>query len=281
MLREDSGAPLRANLKEFRDRLQSGGVGFIYAAALGAQVDGLNVLLPRDLVIDAAAEPAALVAQLRSGAVPVAEFVDALLGPADSPRLLVVDGAWQHPALHKLPARGLAEQRLPPGLMALFGHALRSVKDVPAVAPLPVPAPTEPAEIAASAFAGVLVKALTTPRISGPDALRATRRALVDSSQGQADPWLGGDTDSREEFAEATMLDGLVPRSPEEIGREGARRLVKMGTRAGGRGGEADRRPGAGADQSGPASTLAALTASSRRDRRAARCRKNVAGSGT
>lgn len=239
MLREDPGAAdLRANLKEFRERLQPGGIGFIYAAALGAQVDGHNLLLPRDLLLDAATGPAALAAQLRSGAVPVAELVDALLGPAGSPRLLVVDAAWQHPGLNKLPLPGLAEQRLPPGLMALFGHALGGVKDVPAVAPLPAPAPTEPAQIAASAFAGVLVQALTTPRISGPDALRATRRALVDSSQGQASPWLGGDTDSREEFAEATLLDALLPSSPEEIGREGARQVVKMGARAGGRGGE-------------------------------------------
>lgn len=237
MLREDLGAlDLRANLKEFRERLQPGGIGFIYIAALGAQVDGHNLLLPRDLLLDAAAEPAAVVAHLRSGAVPVAELVDALIGPADSPRLLVVDAAWQHPGLNKLPLLGLTEQRLPPGTMALFGHGLGGVKDVPAVAPLPTPAPTDPAEVAATAFASMLVKALTTPRISGPDALRATRRALVESSQGQANPWLGGDTDAQEEIAEATLLDGLVPRSPEEIGREGARQVVKLGTRSGGRG---------------------------------------------
>jgi hypothetical protein len=237
MLREDLGAAdLRANLKEFRDRLQPGGIGFIYAAALGAQIDGHNVLLPRDLRLDPAADALTLAARLRSGAVPLAELVDALLGPADSPRLLVVDAAWQHPGLNKLPVPGLAEQRLPPGLMALFGHSLGSVKEVPAVAPLPSPAPAEPVRIAASAFAGVLVHALTTPRISGPEALRATRRAVVESSQGQATPWLGGDTDSREEFAEATLLDGLVPRSPEEIGREGARQLVRMGSRSGGHG---------------------------------------------
>jgi uncharacterized caspase-like protein len=238
MLREDvTAADLRAALQEFRSRLQPDGVGFVYAAGLGAQVDGHNLLLPRDVALDAGADAPRVAAALRAGGVPLAEFVDALQGPAESPRLLVVDAAYAHPVLGKLPVLGLAEQRLPPGVMALFGHALAGVKEVPAVAPLPLPAPTEPQQIAASAFAATLVKALATPRISGPEALRSTRRALVDPLQTSSAPWLGGDTDGREEFAEATLLDGLIPRTPEEVAREGARtaaRSAARGSRAAG-----------------------------------------------
>jgi uncharacterized caspase-like protein len=235
MLREDlTAADLRASLKEFRERLMPDGVGFIYATGLGAQIDGHNLLLPRETTLDGAAAPAAVVAQLRQTGVPLSELTDALLGMPDSPRLLVVDAAYQHPALARLPAPGLNEPRLPPGLMALFGHGLGSLKEVAAAAPLPIPEPTEPAEIAASPFATALVKALLAPRVNGPEALRSTRRALFDASQGQANPWLGGDTDSKEELAEASLLDSLIPRTPEELAREGARQLIRVGSRSGG-----------------------------------------------
>ncbi len=233
MQRSDvSAAELRRALQEFRSRLQPGGVGFVYVTGLGVQLDGRNLLLPRETPLSAALAPGALAAQLRSVAVPLDEVTDALVGPVDSPRLLVVDAAWKHPALAGLPQPGLAEPRLPAGTMALLGHALGSVQDVPFVAPLPLPAPTDPVALAATPFARTLVAALLTPRISGPEALRSTRRALAEATLGQAGPWLGGDTESREEFAEATLLDGLVPRTPEEIAREGARQASRLMTRA-------------------------------------------------
>lgn len=241
MLREDLGAAdLRAVLKEFRDRLQPGSVGFIYVTALGAQVEGQNLLLARDAALDAPASATtpALAQRLRQTAVPLDELSDALIGSPDSLRLLVVDAAWQHPALAALPRAGLAQPRLPHGLMALFSHALDSVQEVPAVAPLPLPAPTAATEIAATPFVRTLVGALLKPRISGPEALRSTRRALVEATLGQSSPWLGGDTDDKEELAEATLLDGLVPRTPEEVAREalrqGSRALTRPAARAAG-----------------------------------------------
>ncbi len=237
MLREDLGAAdVRAALKEFRDRLQPGGVGFVYVTALGAQVDGRNLLLARDAALDA---PAPVLAQrLRQTAVPLDEVSDALIGSPDSLRLLVVDAAWRHPALAALPQAGLAQPRLPHGLMALFSHALDGVQEVPAVAPLPLPAPTDAAEIAATPFVRTLVGALLKPRINGPEALRSTRRSMADATLGQSSPWLGGDTDDKEELAEATLLDGLIPRTPEEIAREalrqGSRLLTRPAVRAAG-----------------------------------------------
>lgn len=233
MQRSDvSAGELRRALQEFRDRLQPGGVGFVYITGLGVQLDGHNLLLPREAPLDVALPAAALAAQLRSAAVALDEVTTALVGPVDSPRLLVVDAAWKHPALAGLPQPGLAEPRLPVGTMALFGHALGRVQEVPFVAPLPLPPPTDAVALAATPFARTLVAALLTPRISGPEALRSTRRALAEATLGQASPWLGGDTESREELAEATLLDGLVPRTPEEIAREGARQASRLMTRA-------------------------------------------------
>ncbi|MDP1648181.1 MAG: hypothetical protein Q8M01_08265, partial [Rubrivivax sp.] len=235
MLREDvSGAELRAALAELRSRLQPGGVGFVYVAALGAQLDGVNWLLPRDMPLAGAPDAQTLAQQLRGHGVPVAEVVDALMGPPGSPRLLVVDAAYRHPALAVLPQPGLAEQKLPPGVMALFGHGLNAVQEVPAVAPLPSPAPADLREIAASRFARVLVGSITTPRISGPQALLSTRRVLFDASQGQDKLWLAGETDDSEELAEATLLDGLIPRTPEEYARQGVRLVGERLTRASG-----------------------------------------------
>ena len=235
MLREDvSAAELRSSLKEFGERLQPGGLGFVYVTGLATQVGGKNLLLPRDTPLDATLTPTALAQQLRTSAVPLDEVVEALQGTPDSPRMLVVDAAYQHPALAKLPQRGLAEQKLPPGLMALFGHALGTVQEVPAVAPLPIPTPTDPAALAATPFVRVLVAALQNARTSGPEALRATRRNIVDTTLGQNSPWIGGDTDGNEEFAEATLLDGLVPRTPEELAREALRHAGRFITRPAG-----------------------------------------------
>ena len=238
MQREDlSAADLRGALKEFRERLQPGGVGFIYVTGLGAQVDGRNLLLPRDADLGAAAgatassAPNTLAQRLKQTAVPLDEVTDALIGSLDSPRLLVVDAAWRHPALLSLPQAGLAQPRLPTGLMALFSHTLGSVQEVPAVAPLPLPAPTAAAEIAATPFVRTLVGALLKPRINGPEVLRSTRRAIAEATLGQSSPWLGGDTDDKEELAEASLLDGLIPRTPEEIAREALRQGSRVVTR--------------------------------------------------
>ncbi len=226
MLREDVGSgELRTALKEFRDRLQPGSIGFAYFTGLGAQVDGQNLLLPRDIALDGS--PAGLTARLKAGGVPLQEVIDALMGTADSPRMLVVDAAYQHPALAALPKAGLAEQKLPPGMMALFGNALGNAQEVPAVAPLPEPPPADPRELAASRFTRVLVGSLTTPRIAGAEALRGTARAIADATLGQATPWVGGDTDAREDFAEVSVLDGLVPRTPEDFAREAGKQLLR------------------------------------------------------
>jgi hypothetical protein len=237
MAREDLTArDLRASLLEFRSRLQPGGIGFIYVAALGAQLEGRNLLLPRDLVLDADTGAPDVVARLQAGAVPLAEVVNALIGTPDSPRMLVVDAAYQHPALARLAAPGLAEQSLPPGMMALFGHALHGVKDVPAVAPLGPTPPDDPREIAASTFGRVLVAAMLSARIKPPDMLRRTRSALFDASGGAIAPWLGGETSGDEELAEEPIT-ALLPRTPEELAREAMRRLVRNLVRMPGGGG--------------------------------------------
>ncbi|CAD5370091.1 exported hypothetical protein [Rubrivivax sp. A210] len=228
MLREDATAgELREALREFRERLQPGGLGFAYFTGLGAQVNGRNLLLARDTVL----EGPGLEARLAAQTVPLQELVDALIGTADSPRLLVVDAAYRHPALAALSQPGLAEQRLPPGMMALFGLGLGALQDVPAAAPLPEPAPADPREIAASRFARVLAGTLIKPRITGAEALREARRVIFDATLGLAAPWVGGDTDNREEFAELKLLDAMLPTTPEEYAREGLKQALRAATR--------------------------------------------------
>ena len=208
MLHEDiDGAELRAALTRFRERLRADGVGLIYFTGLAAQLDGRNLLLPGDAVLNDALAPPAMATVLRAGAVPLQELVDALAGGPDSPRLLMVDAAYRHPALSRLSPLGLARQRLNPGTMALLGHAPAALQEMPAVSALPNPPPTDLRELAASRFARVVVDALTTPRISVPEALRAIRAAVVDSSGGRTQPWLGGDTFSREYLADAALLE--------------------------------------------------------------------------
>lgn len=236
MVREDlSAADLRASLAEFRERLQPGGLGFVYVTALAAQVDGQNLWLPREAPLNTALAPTEVAQNLGKAGVPVSEIVDALLGTPDSPRLLVLDAAYQHPALAGLPQPGLAEQRLPPGMVALFSSALgvAQVRPGPAdLAAAPAADSTRPAEIAASRFARALVDAIAKPRVTGAEALRSTRRTLFDGSQGLVAPWVSGDNDSREELAESTLLDSIIPRTPEDFAREALKQAAQQGRRA-------------------------------------------------
>ena len=226
LLLDPSAADLRASLKDFRDRLHADGIGLIYFTGLAAQVDARNLLLPADMTLNDALTAPALATVLRAVGVPLQELLDALAGGANSPRLLLVDAAYRNPTLARLTPQGLARLRLPTGTMALLGHAPGALQDPPAVTPQPNPppnpqsnpppnpqsnpVPNAPRELAASRFARVVVDALTTPRISVPEALRAVRLAVADSSGGLAQPWLAGDTFGREYLADATLLEAPV-----------------------------------------------------------------------
>ena len=231
IVREDvGGADLRAALSEFRTRLQPGGIGFVYFTGPGTQVEGQNLLLPRDAALGRAG---GLTEWLRHSCVPLQEVIDALMGTPESLRILVVDAAYQHPALAGLPKHGLAEQKLPPGMMAMFSQAPDVAQEVPAVAPLPAPPPVDPRELAASRFTRMLVGALTTPRLNGPEVLRSTQRAVADATRGQSRPWISGDTDSKQDLAEAGVLESLIPRTPEDAAREALNQGARSGTRPG------------------------------------------------
>ena len=211
LLREDVGGnDLRAALKEFRDKLRADGAGLIYYTGLAAQVDGRNLLVPADLNLSEAQTPPVVATVLRAVGVPLQELVDALAGGPDSARMLLVDAAYRHPALARLSPPGLTRQRLPPGLIALLGHAPAALQDPPRVEPLAAPL-KDARDGAASRFARVVVDALTTPRISAPEALRAVRLAVQDSSGGRVQPWLSGDTSARDHLADAALLETYTP----------------------------------------------------------------------
>ncbi len=210
LLRLDlGGAELRAAIQEFRSRLRADGVGLIFYTGMAAQVDGRNLLLPADLTLHEAQAAPAVAAMLRAAGVPLQEAADALAGGAESPRLLLVDAAYRHPALERLTPPGLARPRLASGTMVLLGHAPSALQDPPSVSALPTPANVkpDPKELAASRFARVVVEAFTTPRISVPEALRAIRLSVQDSSGGLTQPWVAGDTYAREFLADAAALE--------------------------------------------------------------------------
>jgi hypothetical protein len=212
LLREDVGAnDLRAALKEFRDKLRADGAGLIYYTGLAAQVDGKNLLVPADLNLSDSQTPPAVSTVLRAVGVPLQELVEALAGGPESPRMLLVDAAYRHPALARLSPPGLTRQRLPPGMIALLGHAPAALQEVPTVEPLAAPL-KDARDGAASRFARVVVDALTTPRISAPEALRAVRLAVQDSSGGRVQPWLNGDTFAKDYLADAALLE--APAAP-------------------------------------------------------------------
>lgn len=207
LLREDVGGnDLRAALKEFRDKLKADGAGLIYFTGLAAQVDGRNLLVPADLNLSDTQAPPVVATVLRAAGVPLQELVDALAGGPDSPRMLLVDAAYRHPALARLSPPGLTRQRLPPGLIALLGNAPAALQDPPTVEPLAA-ALKDARDGAVSRFARVVVDALTTPRITAPEALRAVRLAVQDSSGGRLQPWLSGDTSAKDHLADAALLE--------------------------------------------------------------------------
>ena len=251
MVREDQGTDaLRASLKEYRDRLEPQAMGFVYVTGLSTQADGQTLLLSRDAAT-APGVAATLEAPARQG-VPLAEVIQALSGPADSPRFLVLDTAYAHPALPAAAAADPAEPRLPPGMMALLAQPPGVHRAPPAAPPtLPVPAPQAPAQRAATPFAQAMAAAIGLRRTTGPEALRAARRTLLVTQPQQQPAWLGGDTDESEELAEVTLADALVPQLPNDVVREGARGVMRRAT------------SGAGAAAAGEQSVAEVLAASS------------------
>jgi Caspase domain len=195
LLRADpSAAELRSALEQFRNQLKASSVGLIYYAGLAAQVDGRNLLITSDVALADNSSASAVAALLRAAGLPLQEAADSLAGGADAARALIVDAAYRHPALARLSPPGLARLRLAPGSMGLLGHAPAALQDV-----LSAEGP--------SRFAAVMVEALTTPRISLPEALRAVRLSVQDSSGGRIQPWLGGETFGRVLLADAQRLE--------------------------------------------------------------------------
>lgn len=197
---------LRAALKQFRSSLRADGVGLIYYTGLAAQVDGRNLLLPSDVALNDFQEPSATAALLRAVGLPLQETLDALAGGPTAARALVVDAAYRHPALARLVPPGLARQRVNAGTMVLLGHAPGALQDVPSLPP-PPSAPKDLREAVATRFARVMVDALGTPRISVPEALRAIRLAVADSSGGLTQPFLAGETFDKDHLADAVRLE--------------------------------------------------------------------------
>jgi hypothetical protein len=228
MVREDLGADeLRANLREFARRLRPGGIGFLYFTGLAAQVDGRNVVLPRGLHV----EGDGAAARLRAGAVPLQELADAVQGDDESPRFIVVDAAYAHPALGALGtpgSAGLAPQALPPGLMGLFASAPRTALALAEPEALPAPAPTDPRRLAASLFAREVVQALLAPHITGPDALRRARETTQAMSQGRQVPVIVGDSQRQDDLADPDLLEAL-PRSPEDLALQALKQTLQPG----------------------------------------------------
>lgn len=195
MLREDPAtAELRSAFAEFKARLKADTIGLVYYTGPAAQVDGRNLLVPADVALNDTLAGPAVGAFLRAVGVPLQEAADALQGGPDAPRALIVDAAYRHPVLARLTPPGLARLRLAPGTMGLLGHAPAALQDALATAP-----PTR--------FAKVMVEAITTPRISLPEALRAVRLSVQDSSGGRTQPWVGGETAGREFLADAQRLE--------------------------------------------------------------------------
>jgi hypothetical protein len=230
MVREDLNAEdLRAALDEFRGRLQPGGTGFLYFAGLGAQVGGENVVLTRGLQVTGTGPNT----RLKGTAVPLQEIVEAVQGTPDSPRYLVVDAAFSHPTLATISSQGLAAQKVPPGVMALFSQSPGVAAEAPEPFPLPLPTPTDPRLTAGSTFGRELVRSLVTPKLNGSDILRVTRGAMLDVTAGKQAPLIVGESASQDEFAEPNLLDTLFPRTPEDLAREGLKQALRAGSNAG------------------------------------------------
>lgn len=202
LLREDPNtAELRAALAEFKGRLKPASIGLVYYTGLAGQVDGRNLLIPADVALADTLTGPAVGALLRAVGLPLQEAADALQGPPDAPRALIVDAAYRHPVLARLTPPGLARLRVAPGTMGLLGHAPAALQDVLATAP-----PTR--------FAKVVVEALTTSRISVPEALQAVRLSVLDISGGRTQPWLGGETAGRDFLADAQRLERPASAAP-------------------------------------------------------------------
>jgi len=184
---------LERKIGDFADALAGAGVGMLFYAGHGLQVDGRNYIVPVDARLD-------VPVKLQLEAVPIDEILD-IMEQQTTTSLVFLDACRNNPF-----ARGLAP-------VSRSARPLSGLAQFDATRGSFIAFSTAPGAVAMdgsgrnSPFAAALLTHVDTPGQSINDLMIAVRRDVVEATGGQQRPWEQGSLIERFEF----VPDGSAP----------------------------------------------------------------------
>ncbi|MDP2008069.1 MAG: caspase family protein [Rubrivivax sp.] len=169
--RDASKAQMAQALEAARRRLQGRqGIGLLYYAGHGLQLDWRNFLLPVDATPASAAEVPGL-------ALDVQAVLDAWRGAGTRMNIVVLDACRDNPFAHTASARGLAPLDAPPGSFLAYATAPGNVAEDGTLAS------------GHGLYTGFLLQELQNRRAPIEDIFKRVRLQVRRNSQGRQVPW--------------------------------------------------------------------------------------------
>jgi hypothetical protein len=170
-VRDGGKAQMEQAIHETRELLKGhNGIGLLYFAGHGLQVDWHNYMLPID------AKPTSS-AEAQAQAVDIQTVIDAFKTAGNRMNILVLDACRDNPFRNTASARGLAPLDAPPGTFLAYATAPGNVAE------------DGSDEAGNGLYTGFLVKELGQPQARIEDVFKRVRLQVRQASQGRQVPW--------------------------------------------------------------------------------------------
>jgi hypothetical protein len=170
-VRDAKKADMERAIAQVRAALEGrGGVGMLYYAGHGLQLDWRNYMVPIDARLSTAAD-------VRQQAIDVQEVVDAFKSAGNRMNIVVLDACRDNPFGSSASGRGLAQMDAPPGTLLAFSTAPGNVAE------------DGDAKTGNGLYTRFLVKELQQPAARIEDVFKRVRLQVRRSSDGRQVPW--------------------------------------------------------------------------------------------
>jgi hypothetical protein len=170
-VRDAKKAEIEQAIVQVRDQLRERrGVGLLYYAGHGLQLDWRNYMVPVDARLSSAAD-------VRQHAVDVQQVVDAFKSAGNTTNIVVLDACRDNPFAGTASGKGLAQMDAPPGTFLAFATAPGNVAE------------DGDARSGNGLYTRHLVKAMKEPGARIEDVFKRVRYQVRRQSEGRQIPW--------------------------------------------------------------------------------------------
>ena len=192
-LENASRLQMNAAIKKTSDALKNKmGVGLLYYAGHGLQLDAHNYMVPVDAKIDGAAD-------IHSQTVNVADVIEAFKIAGNRMNIVVLDACRDNPFGEITSGKGLAPLDAPSGTFLAYATAPGNVAEDGDI------------RIGNGLYTQYLLKELTTPKSRIEDVFKRVRFSVRKASEGRQIPWESTSLEDDFSFNEGTVVPIVKP----------------------------------------------------------------------